>query len=174
MGWVSYGQATLKSFPGRFCKVVINKDVCGVCLVIVVRILVGISPLDTLHQFSAQLNMIFLLRWNSVLITSVIFYCGEFYLLTSWGNIGYIRLQGPRVGFLDVSIVLSISAGYKQWGVQISFSNGVCWNPIQKIHCRDLNKIALSRVILATPWSWRMFLRLDIQLVMSFRSNFSQ
>ena len=62
MGWVSYGQATLKSFPGRSCKVVINKDVCGVCLVIVVRILVGISPLDTLHQFSAQLNMIFLLR----------------------------------------------------------------------------------------------------------------
>ena len=28
MGWVSYGQAMLKSFPGRSCKVVINKDIC--------------------------------------------------------------------------------------------------------------------------------------------------
>ena len=110
-GFHIYGQTTLKSFPSRSCKVVINRDVCGGCLAIVVRILVGVSPLDTLHQFSAQLNMIFLLRWNSVLITSVIIYCGESYLLTSCGNIGYIRLQGPRVGFLDISIVLSIFAG---------------------------------------------------------------
>ena len=78
--------------------------------------------------------------------------------MTSWGNIGYIRLQDPRVGFLDVSIVSSIFAGQKQWGVQISFSNGMgfiwasdaqklSWSPLQGCNQQDRSGVSLVIVV---------------------------
>ena len=72
MGWVSYGQATLKSFPGRSCKVVINKDVC-----LSVRSLLGnFHESKYIHVYGGQ--------WSPWRVPFDFFYFSKIPILCVW------------------------------------------------------------------------------------------